>query len=92
MSITSNYFGVHKPSSDTRSDSFFELQGEVSLFEFDLRYDRVKFRWYWTLRLRPFPRQLIVSHSFLDRKNAVEDINAFIHGYLKLAQDRTFCI
>lgn len=92
MSSISNYVGVHKPSSDTRSDSHFEIEGETSLFEFDLCYDRIKRLWFWTLRLHPFPRQLIVSTPFLERKNAVEDINAFIHSYLKLAQDKEFDI
>ena len=88
----SNYVGVHKPSSDTRSDSYFELNGECSLFKFDLRYDRAKCRWYWTLCVHPFPVQLITSSPFLERKNAVEDINAFIHSYLNLYQDKEFDI
>lgn len=87
-----NYSLPHKPSRSVRSDAAMCIQGDCSYFEIELLFDRCKGVWFWTLKVSGFPFKPIVSTPFLERCNAVSDINDFVHQHLKIGRGKVYDI
>lgn len=87
-----NYFLPHKPSRSVRKDAAMCIKGDCNYFEFELCFDRMKGVWFWTLKLSGVEFRPIFSAPFLERRNAVTDINDFVHNHLQIARGKVFDI